>query len=123
MILLELLWVLPLALLAWRAAVSTDPYWMRVTALAVIGVALIGAALVASTPEQLDYSSAFGRFIQRVSTVLALIGSLYLLYWGTVTRDPHPHRLVSIAGGIAGLVPGLLAIHSALTHSPAEPTP
>ena len=121
MILLELLWVLPLALLGWRAAVSGDPYWMRVAALAVIAVALLGAVLVSAIPMPGGYSSAAGRFVQLLSTVLALIGCLYLLYWGAVTRDPHPHRLASIAGGIAGLIPGLLAIASALTQTPAEP--
>ena len=121
MILLELLWVVSLALLAWRAAVSRDPYWMRMTALGVIAVALIGAVFVSSFPVPGDYSPAFGLFIQLVSIGLALIGSLYLLYWGAVTRDPHPHRLASMAGGIAGLIPGLYAIVFALTQSPAEP--
>jgi hypothetical protein len=115
MILLELLWAIPLALLAWRSAVSGDPYWMRVAGLGVIAVALVGAALVSSVPD-VDYSSAVGRFVSLASTALALIGSFYLLYWGAVTRDPQPHRLASIVGGIAGLIPGLLAIHSAAIH-------
>ena len=116
MILLELLWVVPLGILAWRAVVSGDPYWMRVMALAVVSVALLGAVLVSGIPVPGDYSDAFGLFIQLVSIGLALIGSLYLLYWGAVTRDPHPHRLASIAGGIAGLVPGLYAILFAAVH-------
>jgi hypothetical protein len=113
MILLELLWAVPLALLAWRAAVSSDPYWMRVAALGVIAVALLGAVLVSAIPMPGGYSSAAGRFVQLLSTVLTLIGGVYLLYWGSVTRDPHPHRLASIVGGVAGLVPALLAIISA----------
>jgi hypothetical protein len=120
MILLELLWAVPLALLAWRSAASGDPYWMRVAALGVIAVALVGAALVSSVPD-VDYSSAVGRFVTLASTALALIGSFYLLYWGAVTRDPHPHRLASIVGGLAGLVPAFLAIASALSHGAAEP--
>ena len=116
MILLELLWAVPLAVLAWRAAVSGDAYWMRVAALAVIAIALIGAALVSGIPVPGDYSPAFGLFIQLVSIVLAAIGSLYLLTWGAVTRDPHPHRLASIVGGIAGLVPALYAILFAAVH-------
>ena len=115
MILFELLWVVPLGILAWRAATSSDPNWMRVAALAVISVALLGAALVAAIPVPGDYTPGFGLFIQLVSIVLALIGSAYLLYWAAVTRDPHPHRFASIAGGIAGLVPGLYAILFAAT--------
>jgi hypothetical protein len=120
MILLELLWVVPLALLAWRAAVSADPFRMRVAALGVIFVALFGAVLVSAIPVPGDYSAAFGLLIQLIAIALALIGSLYLLYWGAVTRDPHPHRLASILGGTIGLVPALFAIAFALTHSPAE---
>ena len=120
MILLELLWALPLGVLAWRAAVSADPYWMRLAALGVISVVLIGAALVASIPMPGDYSPAFGLFIQLVSIGLALIGSLYLLYWGAVTRDPPPHRLASIVGGTVGLVPALYAIGFALTQTPSK---
>src|SRR4030095_9762103 len=88
-ILLELLWVVPLGVLAWRAAVSADAYRMRVGALGVIAVALLGGAPVASIPVPGDYSEAFGLFIQLVAIALAMIGSLYLLYWGLVTRDPH----------------------------------
>jgi hypothetical protein len=121
MIVLELLWVVPLALLARRAAVSGDPFPMRVAALGVIAIALLGAVLVSAIPMPGGYASAAGRFVHWGSIVLALIGSVYLLTWGAVTRDPPPHRLVSIVGGIAGLFPGLLAIASALTHSPAEP--
>jgi hypothetical protein len=121
MILLEFLWIGPLALLAWRAAVSTDPYRMRAAALGVIGVALVGAVLVSGLKVPGDYSPAFGLFIQLVSIGLALVGSLYLLYWGAVTRDPPPHRLASIVGGTVGLVPGLYAIVFALTHTPVEP--
>jgi hypothetical protein len=116
MILLELLWAVPLALLAWRAAVSADPLWMRTAALGVIFVALFGAVLVSGFPVPGDYSPAFGLFIQLVSILLALIGSVYLLYWGAVTRDPPPHRIASVIGGIAGLVPGLFAILFAALH-------
>ena len=120
MILLELLWVVPLGVLAWRAAVSGDPFRMRAAALGVIAVALLGAVLVSGIPVPGDYSEAFGLFIQLVAIALAMIGSLYLLYWGVVTRDPHPHRLASIVGGTVGLVPAFFAIAFALTHSPAE---
>ena len=116
MILLELLWVVPLGVLAWRAAVSGDPFWMRVAALGVLFVALVGAVLVSGIPVPGDYTPAFGLFIQLVSIGLALIGSLYLLYWGAVTRDPPPHRSLSIVGGIAGLVPALYAIIFAAVH-------
>ena len=116
MTLLEILWAGPLALLAWRAADSRDPSWMRVAALGVIAAALLGAVLVSAIPMPGGYSSAAGRFVQLLSTVLTLIGSAYLLYWGAVTRDPHPHRLASIVGGVAGLIPGVLAIISAISH-------
>ena len=116
MVLLEFLWAVPLGILAWRAAVSGDPIWMRFAALGVIAVVLIGAVIVASIPVPGDYTPGFGLFIQLVSIGLALIGSLYLLYWGAVTRDPHPHRLASIMGGLAGLVPGLFAIIFAASH-------
>jgi hypothetical protein len=121
MIVLELLWAVPLALLAWRAAVSGDAYWLRVAALGVIAIALLGAVLVSAIPVPGDYSPAFGLFIQLIAIAFAAIGSLYLLYWGAVTRDPHPHRLASIAGGALGLVPALYAIIFALTHTAAEP--
>jgi hypothetical protein len=122
MILLELLWAVPLGLLGWRAAVSGDPWRLRVVALGVIFAALLGAVLISSVPFGGDYSSAFGRFIQLASTAIALIGSVYLLYWGAITHDPPPHRLLSVVGGTVGLLPALLAIASALTHSATEPT-
>ena len=115
MIALELLWAVPLGVLGWRAAVSSDPYGMRVGALGVIFVALLGGVLVAGIPVPGDYTPEFGLFVQIVSIVLASIGSLYLLWWGAVTRDPHPHRLASILGGIAGLAPALYAIIFATT--------
>jgi hypothetical protein len=58
-----------------------------------------------------------------VAIALSAIGSLYLLYWGAVTHDPHPHRPLSIAGGLVGLVPALYAITFALTRTPTEPAP
>ena len=116
MIVLEILWAVPLAILAWRAAVSDDPDRMRVAALGVIAIALFGALLVSGIPVPGDYSRAFGLTIQLVSIALALIGSLYLLYWAAVTRDPAPHRLASVVGGLAGLVPGLYAILFAAVH-------
>jgi hypothetical protein len=116
MILLELLWAVPLALLAWRAAVSSDPYWVRVTALGVIFVALFGALLVSGIPVPGNYTEAFGLFVQLVSIGLAMIGSLYLLCWAAITRDPPPHRLASTIGGIAGLFPAFFAILFAALH-------
>jgi hypothetical protein len=120
MILLALLWALPLALLGWRAAVSGDPWRIRVAAVGVIFAALLGAVLVSAVPEEGDYSRAFGLAVQLVSIVFAVIGSIYLLYWAGVTHDPPPHRLASVLGGTVGLVPALFAIAFALTHT-AEP--
>ena len=116
MALFELLWAVPLGVLAWRAATSGDAYWLRAAGLGVIFVALFGAVLVAGIPVPGDYSPAFGLFIQIVSIALTLIGSIYLLTWGAVTRDPPPHRLASVIGGIAGLLPGLFAILFAASH-------
>lgn len=97
-----LLYLVPVATLAWRVVVSkTRRQWLRVGGAAAAMVTLVGAIVVYDRLELF----VFKDWRADIALLASMSGSAYLLIWSGRKRTNRRHRTVSIIAAIVGLVP------------------